>query len=100
MSDPLCGATGGRHPIDVLMVGLEVEPAAVGRIEHVPNSVATFGQPFGLALCRRHFPELNVSTGDGGVNEPAAIRRPASIKLIVRRKGELACLASADIKTE
>src|SRR5436309_14666737 len=70
MSDPLCGATGGRHPIDVLMVGFEVEPAAVGRIEHVPNSVATFGQPFGLAPCRRHFPELNVSISQHGHRSP------------------------------
>jgi hypothetical protein len=93
-------AAGGGHSIDVLTVGLEVEPASVGRIEHMPNSVAAFCQPFGLAPCRRNPPELHVSTGVGGVNEPAAIRRPASIKLIVRRKGELACLASADIKTE
>src|SRR5437016_688199 len=97
MGDLLRATAQGGHAIDVLMVRLEIEPASVRRIEHVPDSVVALGQLFGRAPCRWYFPELNPAAGVRGVNQPATIRRPCTTVLVVRRKSELECLATVEI---
>src|SRR6266568_5428270 len=97
MGNLLRGATQSGHAVDVLMVRLEVEPASVRRVEHVPYSVVALGQLFRLAPCRCYFPGLNRAAGVRGINEPPPIRRPCTTVLVARRESELACPASVEI---
>src|SRR5439155_3158043 len=98
MSDLLRGATCGRHAIDVLMVGLVIEPAPVGRIEHVADTVVTLGELLGRATVRGNLPKVDRAAGIRGIDKPASIRRSGSGEFVVRREGELLRVPSGDIE--
>src|SRR5262249_23842756 len=99
MSNLLDWTAGGGHPVNVQVVGLEVEPLSIRRIEHVTNSIGALGQPLPFTPDRWHSPELKIAAGIGDVDQAAAIRRPDGGVFIVSGKGEFPCLVGTDVET-
>src|SRR5215470_16336717 len=96
----LHSATRGRHAIDVSMIGLEIEPAAVTRIEHVADPVVAFCHLLRRASARRHFPDLDRTASIRGIDHPPSVRGQIGAILVARREGDLLRLASDDVESE
>src|SRR5262249_35395693 len=96
----LHSATRGRHAIDVSMIGLEIEPAAVTRIEHVADPVIAVCYLLRRASARRNFPDLDRTAGIRGIDHPSSVRGQIGAIFVARREGDLLRLASDDVESE
>src|SRR5215471_20000947 len=96
----LHSATCGRHAIDISMIGLEIEPAAVTRIEHVADAVVAVCHLLRRASARRHFPDLDRTASIRGIDHPSSVWGQIGAVFIACREGHLLRLASDDVESE